>query len=472
MRKKTLIIGTIVIAVVALGIAALSLWPQTPAEPPDAELVQTQTSQTGDMLRVESGKYHRVVFTPADGISYEIVYDHATGPGYELVAENVIFPANQDLLNTVYNYAIRLSQLPCVTMEASDVQLTNFGFDEPLATWRIYYEDGSFTTVEVGKQQGAGSGYYTRLADSREVFLLGEARTEHMLLPLGELYDLTFFPYPPDDEDPPSEYITRLLLEKPDGEIIEVLKRPDDEALDFGASRYVLEQPYVQNCNDSAVRRIMLEPVTLINPTAVVAVQAPDLSPYGLDNPARLTVETDDWSGTLLIGNHDAALGGRYIMMEGYDAVLLDKSGEYPFLDVKADELRATLLWLHPISSVASIIFEFPDDTHTLLIEQDAEGSVIAGRLDDRELSESETKRLFTAALSVRVSGAADAAIPDAAPEYVITMNLNDGSSDKLELYRIADSQFLLVHNGVNTGTYITRAALHSALLGPFEALE
>jgi len=51
-------------------------------------------------------------------------------------------------------------------------------------------------------------------------------------------------------------------------------------------------------------------------------------------------------------------------------------------------------------------------------------------------------------------------------------MRFREGGSDAIELYQINDSQFLIVHNGVSSGFFITRMSLQQNLLSSFDILD
>jgi len=206
-------------------------------------------------------------------------------------------------------------------------------------------------------------------------------------------------------------------------------------------------------------------------PDRVITESPADLSGYGLDSPYRLTLSTPEWTGTVLIGNRSAQHGGQYIMIEGVDAVLLDRTGDYSFINTDATQLRTRIIWLHNITGVSSVTYVLDGNTRILELVHGSEGS-LSGRLDEVELSEVNTRRLFMYTLSISQTGGINTAIPSGAPDYSITIQFNDGSSDIIELYSLNDAQFLIVHNGENTGFYITRMTLQQNLLNRFEILD
>jgi len=220
------------------------------------------------------------------------------------------------------------------------------------------------------------------------------------------------------------------------------------------------------------VLRVFSEDIVRILPSRVVTVRPTDLSVYGLDSPAKLSVVADDgdWSGTLLIGNRSAEHEGRYVMIEGHDAVLLETFGEYTFLNTRYAQLRSGLIWFHNIGDVSSLVFDLDGEIHTLRMEHGADES-LRGWLDGVEISDANARELFMTALMISQSGETDAPVPAGAPAYAITMNMTNGNTETVELHQLNDSQFLIVHNGYSTELFVTRMSLQENLLSRLETL-
>ncbi|MDR2568971.1 MAG: hypothetical protein LBD23_01570, partial [Oscillospiraceae bacterium] len=180
------------------------------------------------------------------------------------------------------------------------------------------------------------------------------------------------------------------------------------------------------------------------------------------------------WSGTLLIGDRNAERGGRYVMIEGYDAVLFDTQGDYSFLNVRLSQLRSRLIWLHSIDNVSSVRYDLDGVTRTLRISHpENDDETIQGWLDDVELNVTNTRRLYVGSLMINQDGETSEPIPtDILPQYRITMNFIDGGSEMLELFQISESQFLITHNGISTGFFMTRMALQQGLLDRFDIID
>ena len=478
MRRPVLIISIAAVLALAAGIAALSLWPETrPPEPEDTDN-GGHPGEPADLIRETQDNVSSVLFSPGGGIPYTLRRDPDSGD-CELDAPEAVFPGRQSAMRTAYTYACSLTYLTRVTEEAGDEQLALFGLDKPVMTWRVNRADGTSAELMVGAEQAAGKGRYARRQNSREVFLLSELQSSYLTQTMEDFYDLSFFPYPASSEEEPTwPFIEGVLLEQ-NGGVIEMRKRSEEEMAEAAlanSSQYVISRPVEGEGHEGMISTVLLAPITQIAPGRVEALLPADLSGYGLDDPARLTLTgPDGWSGTLLIGRHDAEQGGRYVMIEGYDAVLFDAKGDYRFLQTDYTQLRLATIWLYDIKEVSSLTFELEGVTRVLRFAhdyQDDDTHIIQGWLDDKELSETNARRLYMSALRIAQDGGTDAEIPAHPPAYRITMDFLDGGRDTVELHRIGDLQFLIVHNGAGTGLFISRMSLQQNFLSRFEILD
>jgi hypothetical protein len=62
-----------------------------------------------------------------------------------------------------------------IVSNAGQADLTGYGFDQPGLVVDVGYADGSRRTAEIGNETPSGSGDYTRIAGSTDVFLVNPA---------------------------------------------------------------------------------------------------------------------------------------------------------------------------------------------------------------------------------------------------------------------------------------------------------
>jgi hypothetical protein len=478
--KRGMLISIIAAAVLFVaGSVMLALWPEGEAETEAEPGPSIEPRSTGDLIRVSHVDVDNVEMMPRDRTYYTLRLDHSH-PEYwdiELIAEDALFPGMQLVMYTIFSHATSMARLVMVTEDADDGQLALYGLDAPILQWRVNLLDGTKMEFELGLRLATGSGNYVRLADSRDVYILDDAAVSFLTMDIKDIYDIFFFPYPPSGAEYETwDLIEHLLLERPGDETIELSRRDDEEwfASPYGISRYRLLQPFEGEGGDSVVKSIVLEPITNIIPESIIAISPPDVSAYGLDLPVRLTISTSGWEGTLLIGRHDPELRGRYLMIEGHDAILFDPHGDYGFLDLDPAQLRTQMTWVHHIDTVSSIVFELDGATRTLEIEHPAAGSdeSLTGWLDGREIGEANTRRLYAAVMSIPVSGGTDEQVPDEPPVYRMTMHFQSGGSQALGLYHINESHYLMVLGNENLNVYTTRLQIQLNLLSRIELLD
>jgi len=477
MPRKTLIIIISVALIFATGILVLFHLPENDAQP-ESTARPPVIREIGTLIRASHTDVDSVEIKLPGRPSYTLRLDHSDPDDYkiELISDDALFPGMEPVMFAIFSHAISVMHLTRVTEDATDEQLELYGLAEPLIEWRVNFLDGNFFEFAIGYRLAAGSGNYVRDKDSRDVYILDETAVNFLSFDINDIYDIFFFPYPPSDEEFRTwQFIQHVLLERPGNDTIEIKKRTEEEWFEsaYGVSRFKLLQPVVDECNDILVESVLMEVITHIIPERIISIRPVDLSPYGLDDPFRLTVSTESWTGTVLIGNSSRDYRGRYVMLEGHDAVLLDPHGDYSFLGLEYSQIRTQLTWLNIIDNVSSLVFDLGGVSRSLLINHPAsEDDELSGSLDGAVLSERNTRRLYASAMSIPVSGSFEGLVPDVSPVYTFTMFFINGGSQSLEFYPITDSQFLMVLDGTSLGVYTTRLQIQLNLLDRFDTLD
>jgi len=476
MRRSTIIICITAVVLLSAGIVLLALWPEPVPEQNDVrETPPPRSAETvGDIIREQRAEVSSISFTPDEGDRFTIRLDL---PDMLMVLEanDLLFSGDQASMSSLFTTATNLFSLDIVIEDADDEQLDMFGFNAPVVSINVDLLDGTSIEYTVGNVQPAGQGRYILLKDSRDVLLINGRQSSLLTQGIEDLYDLSFFPLQDYNLDEPEAIaaVNHIIIENEAG-ITELQKRTEEELVvsPIGTALFKILQPTVAEANDQVVQDVILHNIVRIEPESIEAVHPDDLSAYGLNKPAKLSVSTDDWKGTLLVGNRNAERGGHYIMIEGTDIVLFDKSVDYSFINITFTELRTSLIWLHNIVDVSSVVYNIDGVTRVFEMEHPDENTV-RGWLDGVEMTEQNTRRLYVAALNITQNGVTDRPIPvETPPTYSITINLSDGSSDTIDLYPLSDTQFLIVRNGESTGLFITRMTIQQYLLGRLEMVD
>jgi hypothetical protein len=468
-RNMTVILAVTAVLLIA-GIILLSIAPKELAPLPEMP-------DMGALLRAQDDEIVSINFFPRGGEPFTLFRDGESGDLELDSREELLFPAQPNLLSFLYRTAVRMDNLLRVEEHASDGQLAGFGLDDPEMVWRVNFADMTSIELAVGDLSAINRGRYVRRTDNNEIFLLQAVETFAFSMKLEDLYSKSFLPLSQAEGGTFSWVsINHVLIERNEG-TIEFIRRSEEEMENAAAgdSKYQLLRPVVAEASERAVEDLILTRLSMVSPDIIAEVNPQDLSVYGLDNPERVTVSEDGgWSGTLLIGKYDQALyegvGGRYVMIEGTNAVLSHLQSDYPFLRVKYAELRSSMPWpRRVISDVSTVTYNLGRNTRTLSFER---GESVYGRLDGKILSESNADRLFYATLSLTHHLESDAEIPSAAPDYRITINFIGGGSDTMELYSLNETQLLMVFNGENQQVYLTRTDFKELLLDRFDMLD
>jgi len=474
MRKSVLIVCIIAIVLLSAGIAFLMFWDEPAVA--DIESQQIEVGPTADLVDEMRENVVSVAFSPNEGEEFIIHHDAEDGT-FELDAADPIFPGDQTSMRSLFNMATALTDVSVVTEDADDGQLEMFGLNNPDMVVAVHRDDGTTIEFEVGNIQAVGQGRFARLSGSREIFILSTHQGNMLTRTVDQMYDIGFFPFWDYlDNEAALHAIENIIIESDSG-VIELRMRTLEEFLElpFGASEVQIVQPEVADANDTIVRRDILDDIVRIRPSSVETIRPSDLSVYGLDSPVRLTVAAYDWQGgTLLIGSADHDRGGRFVMIEGYDAVLFDTGGLYDFINLTFTQIRTSLLWVFSIDEVSSVTFYVEGTERDFQIDHgQEEHEALRGWLDDVELSEINARRLFMAALLLAPNGETDEPIPTGdTPTYAVTVHFLDGRSETLEFYQISETQFLIVLNGESKGLFITRMSIQSVLMRRLEILD
>ncbi|MDR1669778.1 MAG: DUF4340 domain-containing protein [Oscillospiraceae bacterium] len=476
-RRTALIGGSAALFVLAAGITVLVLTGTPEAAEPSPS---PSPAQTVSLIAEDVNAVNEVVFTPQEGDSFRIVKKDTE---YTLELPGALFPGVTSSLSASFRNAANLTGITLVAENADDGQLALFGLTQPAMRWEVKRADGTSDRLMLGVESATGTGRYARREDERAVYLLTKTQSDNLIKQAEAHYDLSFVQgVEATEESPAWSQITRCLLEKNDGEVIEILKRTEEETADLplGSSTYHLVQPREGECNEYNVEGTLMTPAIGIKPGEIVETEPEDLSAYGLDNPSKLTLTTlGDWSGTLLIGNFDSERGGRYVMIEGINCVLLDTAGTYGFLNATYANFRTAQIWLYDIKESAGVTFELEGVTRELTFEHH-DDETLRGFLDGKEMTgvsetgETNARRLYMAALRVMHSGGTDAEVPPGEPQYRLTMHFVDGRPDEtMELYAVeGERQYLIILNGENLGLYVNWTSLRENLLDKFALVD
>lgn len=144
----------------------------------------------------------------------------------------------------------------CVTDEATDGELAEYGFDEPQAYWVLTSSDGTKYKVEVGERLLSGGGYYGRWTDKPgSVYVISSNVESSILSPMASYVDPTLC-YGVSSND----YYTAddLTVFKGDEKFVTIVQSKKEDFVNPDANIEThLEYPRTEKADDTAFNSVM-----------------------------------------------------------------------------------------------------------------------------------------------------------------------------------------------------------------------
>ncbi|MCL1819175.1 MAG: DUF4340 domain-containing protein [Oscillospiraceae bacterium] len=458
-RSRILILSVAALLLLGGLIALLALMGE-----PEPETTPETEEELFDIINFSFSEVRSVAFTSADFPPYTITRGGDTGE-LSVAASRALFPFNVNAVSYQFADAISAKKLKRVAENADDRTLEDYDLADPPVKWRVTLNDGS--SVEIGLS-GALLSRYVRVMDKNDVYIMDTRQAERLSRSPEDLYNVSFLPdyiTPANDDNQTWYYFSRMAVTAQD-----TIELSFVGEIENGFLKMTL--PVESDLNSYAAQQAFMIPLTTISPSEIIEINPVDLAQYGLDNPVRVELEDhEDWSGVLLVGKRDTENTGRYVMAEGINAVLLDRDGDYSFVDVSYHHLRSSMLWELIIIDDVSHVDCYLEGIHRLIKYEHSDDELRAW-IDGKELEELNGRRIYSSILSVFINGSTDADIPSTPSDYKFVITLLDGTSRTMELYAINERQYLIVYNGENTGYIAYKSSVYDSILSKFELLD
>ncbi|MDR0936259.1 MAG: DUF4340 domain-containing protein [Oscillospiraceae bacterium] len=472
-RKKTIRLVIILLAIVVVCVSAIAVANiVAPPENPNASATATGTPapavpyitrEDAELLTGYEAKH-------ANGKAFIVSFgtDEQGKATYEFSPKAEYFSYNTAKFRTMRYQLCGMAAMKLVEEKTDD--LSKYGLDKPQFTLTLKFTNktikfflGNATPVDVG--------YYAKTDDSDRIYLIGQGLAEMVMRDEFAYREIASFPKYTGDEV--YENIDWVTLTQRDGTVIEI--RGDNDMIIAGnvtASHYIMLQPLVSSVNDQFVMERIFDVVAKVNYTGIDSdITREKLKDYGLDKSARMQMrDTQGNSLDIVIGKKaTTATGGEYyycadtdqynaavedgipLTLLIYDAVSMD------WLTVNYLDIFDRSVWGYDIHTVESVDYDLDGDKYTLkFTEFDAVGETgveykdVVGELNGKELTSLNAKRLYSRTLGLRRVGEVSADISGKA-DYVITLNMRNGSKHRLELVPLNERQYAAVVDGTAT---------------------
>jgi hypothetical protein len=259
------------------------------------------------------------------------------------------------------------------------------------------------------------------------------------------------------------EDVNRVTLDGDHGKV--TIERRDDGA----DGEWFLIEPYEAPADPAGARAIARAAATL-QEQRTLEQPSEDRSQYGLDTPAlRLTLEADGLEApvTLIFGGETGTKDGRYLQVEGDDAIRIAPSHQVRSLDKGVDDLRDRRLVRFSRGSATRVTLSAGLDP--LTIERVDGVWRLTGELPYRA-ARAEVEDLLAELTTTRVKRFVDADDPELGligSERWIEVELDDGEIVRVDFGRQDTDTVVAQVRGADEaaelGAFVTRALDRSA---------
>lgn len=410
----------------------------SPTPTPLASVISTQAKVT------------RIHAEPAGAAAFDVaVAGTEEEPSYAVTPAFPGFTYNLNKLGALTDLFSQLQAQAVIKDAATAQELSEYGFDTPLARLTGQYSDQSRLGLIIGSQTVTQDAYYAKTEDSDKVYTISKLDAQALLINEQSLRALPMFPVSEDANDP-NGHVSKVVFTKADGSVITLRRLTDEESEKIGelAATYEVTFAGTYEANETNADEKFLSPILSVSLMRVVEDNPKDLAKYGLDKPAKIELTHKNGEVySLLIGSADAD-GNRYVMKPGIDSVLLAGGNAFTFLDVSRVDMISPMVWLYDVDAVSKVDFDLDGKHHTLTVDADSDSDKFDASLDGKQISRENASRLYQRVLSVYIAGEMTDELEYGAAQYTITITFRDGTSRVLKLCPINDRQYAVNFDG------------------------
>ena len=273
-----------------------------------------------------------------------------------------------------------------------------FGLDAPAHQITVTDSHGNTAVYLVGDTTPFRTSYFVMEKGNPAVFVVNAFSVERLRFTVDNLRSRALFPPLPLHE------LSRMRLESPQASIEVVpMPEPPPPHLASSFSRFAMTSPYsVARSVDSHTLQTLLGPLSNRRIEEFVNDSPLSLSPYGLDNPVRLTLEFGGADGRigieLLIGNQ--AGEARYAKLANAPGVFT-VDGLEPLVNIRPLELADRFPLAIGIGAATS--FSISGRERILNADIQSEGRETAFYLNGRRAEETTFRNWFQSAIGLRI---------------------------------------------------------------------
>lgn len=377
-QVKSLVIAGVVVLVLIATLLVLLFVPMGPEDGSGSSASsETISSDTSIVLIDKEQKDLNQVEVKNEKDEYTVlrVEDQSTSstPSFHWMIDDLKdFDADTYAYNYLVSAVCDFSAIKKVVDSAEN--LADFGLDQPSATVKATFADGTVHTITVGGQNVDQSGYYLQM-DGEDTVYLAEiddsfftARTAYLNTTLlATKYDSEGNAVTPDWA---RVTLDGSVREKP----IVIEDNPNYNADNTSSNPTdALKNPYIMTSHNNyevdATTGEFLTSLFTLSATDVVAIRPndADLEKYGLKNHYS-GIKVEAAGDSYRIRFSKPADGKCYAIMDGTDLVYEVNASAVPYLEKQYSDIITKLMFLPYIDTVESVTVQSAEGTFTFLL--------------------------------------------------------------------------------------------------------
>lgn len=329
---------------------------------------------------------------------------------------------------------------------------SDFGFDNPRATVKTQFTDGTTSTIIVGDDAPSELGTYLMFGDSKSVYVVETAAVDGFLFSVLDLVTLTVNDSAADADS--AEFETLKLSGTAYGDTIEI--RPnDDQAID---SSYVMISPdnmFISEVEaasiSGAIRGLYADEAICVNPSSA------QLSQYGLSTPyAQVTAVYSDT--TVHLKASEPKDDSVYLIADS-NIIYKIAASYVPWVYTTYDKLRPDVVIDPNFDALTQIVVTDASGTYTFDITtvtetvtntdgEEEEVESTTATYNGEKLDSDNFRVLYQNIGNMQNAGSTDSK-PSGTPALTIKLSYSTGrATDTIAVYPTGNTKYIATLNG------------------------
>lgn len=309
--------------------------------------------------------------------------------------------------------------------------LADYGLDNPNRSVTVHLNDGSTKTILFGASAVIDNEIYVMEKESGAIYTLSSYQADSLLQSPENFRDLTVCTID-------NTSIKAFSIKKGSTEILRIEKSEEEKDKDDPSAQiqdYNMTYPHAVKASSDKVGAL-IEKLGAVTATEIAEENPADLSKYGLQSPAVITVTDSEGEHTVKLGFKN---GSDVYMMSGNLPVVY--SAPCDFYDIvfsaAASDYVDRFIHIFNIDTIKEIEFTEGGEAHKLSIKGDTskEGECDY-KLDGKKLDESTFKRLYQSIIGITFTDTAEAS-PSGSPAATVKFRFKNKKEKTFSYYAI-----------------------------------